>query len=159
MLQKSLITVILALLTLCSACRSKESLREAGLRTFPDAQKFDRLFAKSYHELGYHAGMGASRSWASKGIVYERYRFRMSFDVDSSGGWHKTSPITVVITEHIDAHAPNGRKMWTKDVIGKLTEADWRKATTIDDLFSLAGVTPKKHEPIPELATCDPAYW
>ena len=159
MMPKNIITGILILVALCSSCRSKESLREAGLRTFPDAQKFDRLFTKNYHELGYHAGMGASRSWASKGIVYERYRFRMSFDVDSSGGWHQTSPVTVVIAEHIDAHDSDGRKMWTTHIVGKLTEAEWRKATTIDELFELAGIVPKKHEPIPELSTCTPAYW
>lgn len=161
MLQKTIAPILLTFLTLCSSCKSKESLRTEGLKIFPDAQKIDRLFTLTHHESGYHRGIGESQSWISDGIAYDRYCIRVSFDVDVSlsGGLTKTTPARVSIIEHFDEHTKSGAKKWHSKVVGALTEGEWHKATTIDELFDLAGVVPKKHEPIPELSTCDPAYW
>lgn len=99
--------------------------------------------------------------WMSKGLVYERYCIQLAFDLDRSisGSISKNAPLDVVIWENSYDTDPDGSEHWVRGSIGELTEAQWAKVTTIDDIFTLAGLVPIKDQPIAELKGAAPDRW
>ena len=56
-------------------------------------------------------------------------------------------------------HDPKHGKQVLTGGVGELTEAQWAKVTTIEDIFTLAGVVPIKDQPIAELKGKTPDRW
>ena len=160
---RSVVLVFAAFLQLTAVgCKSGAQMTKEGLKKFPDAQKFDRLFTKNHHSVGLYNGPGGSRVWMSKGLVYDRYIVEMSFDVKKgvTGKLSKIEDVMVVIHEHFyTADGPSSDRWRIHNPGTKLSEDQWRSANSIEDIFRLSGIEPIKDQPISELLELSPEHW
>lgn len=125
-----------------SGC-SHQKDEEYGKEFFPEVKKFDQLFEQTTHKIGYHNGIGASLLWGSKGLIYGRYLIYMKFSVatDAVNVPKRTSEVSCGIFQY-DYSFESGEKRRARCSLGSLTQAQWDRIESLDDLFHVLGHIP-----------------